>query len=191
MPVQVFLRLFRFLLLSFWLGVTTWFGYLQAPVLFRDFPSLAGEIMEVLFPSYWTMGYLMLGVSALLYTATALGKLYKEDFIRAGLLILAIAFVASNHHYFYPKVIAASEETKLAQSMAFFAGEDIAGVRGSQLGEQHQPSDKERELAISRAKRTFAFWHGASRISELAVIIIVVSIIISEMIQRQRLARIY
>src|SRR3990167_11241357 len=63
-PMIQLLNILFLLPLSIWTGAIIFFSFFTAPTLFRELPrEMAGEVVSKLFPQYYMLGYLSLGIA--------------------------------------------------------------------------------------------------------------------------------
>ena len=154
--MQRWFRALSILSLALWLGASTWFAFIQSPLLFRDVPGIAPVLQELLFPRYWVLGYITLGISCLLFVIRALFLVDKSLFFKAIVLGVMITLLAVIQFYITPQV--------------------------QVLGDQLIQAGPSPALEI---KKAFGKWHGLAMSLNLIVYLTVLIIVWTELFSRK------
>lgn len=127
--MTVFLQAFHSLVLSLWVGGMVTFSFLVTPVFFQKLSrEQAGEMVGLLFPRYWLMGYISSGaaLASYLWLRFILKSPPWGDAARITLLVLMLAgavvngaVVAAKAHDVKAQMAGAAESAKAALQQEF------------------------------------------------------------------------
>lgn len=166
-------------------AISGWFSFVQSPVLFREFPTLAGEIQEVIFPWYWGTGYFLIGFTAMIYLINGLARLKSSDILRAAVLVALVACIAVNQFALQPKI--SDLRDILRSSLTPATQKDLRDQSVEQSGAGIEFEEARRRLA--RARNDFGLWHGTSLLLNFFVFAVVSVFAVRELLHKPRHSR--
>jgi hypothetical protein len=141
------LKYINLLMLATWLGGMIFFSFIDAPAIFNTLPKdLAGQLVGVIFPKYWILGY-------------------------AGSLILLGTFylIARNHlAEMKPALIILALLVPLSFTQGLIVGQKAATIKQ----EIKQTSD---ETKVSALRKSFGRIHGVSSVLNIATLILLLA----------------
>lgn len=154
--MQRWFRALGILSLTLWLGASTWFAFIQSPLLFRDVPGIAPVLQELLFPRYWALGYITLGLASLLFLVRALFLVDPSLFFKAVALGIMLILLAVIQFHISPHV-------------------QVLGDQLIQAGASPSPE----------IKKAFGKWHGSAMSLNLMVYLGVLIIVWTELFSKR------
>ena len=152
------LQALSILSLTLWLGASTWFTFIQSPLLFRDVPGIAPVLQELLFPRYWVLGYITLSIALVLFLVRALFLVDPSLFYKAIVLGVMLCLLAVIQFQITPHVQA--------------------------LGDQLIQAGP---VPLPEVKKAFGKWHGIAMSLNLLVYLVVLITVWTELFSRKNI----